>query len=254
MTNDVLDIVARGVPIRFSVANGRLRVWAERFEEIEPELLDLIDALPEGTVLYDVGASVGLFSLYAALQRRCRIFAFEAEAQNYATLELNHYLNRDRLAEPLTTFNVAIADAIGIGRIHTRVYGAGEHGKVLDRAVAQDTREGFDVAHVQTVLKMPLDRLVAECDLPPPQMLKIDGALHTVFIELSELSGGVEVAALERHGLRLTSKVPVVRLRGGVYPGLFNCVFRRCAKGISASSGVRAPCRAAGRNDAYRSR
>jgi hypothetical protein len=143
---------------------------------------------------------------------------------------------------------------------------------VLDRAVAQDTREGFDVAHVQTVLKMPLDRLVAECDLPPPQMLKIDvdgaegavlagaattlrqGALHTVFIELSELSGGVEVAALERHGLRLTSKVPVVRLRGGVYPGLFNCVFRRCAKGISASSGVRAPCRAAGRNDAYRSR
>jgi FkbM family methyltransferase len=245
VTNDVLDIVARGVPIRVSVANGRLRVWAERFEEIEPELLDLIDALPEGTVLYDVGASIGLFSLYAALQRRCRIFAFEAEAQNYATLELNHYLNRDRLAEPLTTFNVAIAAAIGVGRIHTRVYGAGEHGKVLDRAVAQDTREGFDVAHVQTVLKMPLDRLVAECDLPPPQMLKIDvdgtedavlagaattlrqAALHTVFIELTELSGGVEVAALERHGLRLAAKVPVVRLRGGVYPGLFNCVFRR---------------------------
>jgi FkbM family methyltransferase len=245
VTNDVLDIVARGVPIRFSVANGRLRVWAERFEEIEPELLDLIDALPEGTVLYDVGASIGLFSLYAALQRRCRIFAFEAEAQNYATLELNHYLNRDRLAEPLTTFNAAIAAAIGVGRIHTRVYGAGEHGKVLDRAVAQDTREGFDVAHVQTVLKMPLDRLVAECDLPPPQMLKIDvdgtedavlagaattlrqAALHTVFIELTELSGGVEVASLERHGLRLAAKVPVVRLRGGVYPGLFNCVFRR---------------------------
>ncbi len=245
MTNDVLDIVARGVPIRFSVANGRLRVWAERFEEIEPELLDLIDALPGGTVLYDVGASIGLFSLYAALQRRCRIFAFEAEAQNYATLELNHYLNRDRLAEPLTAFNVAIADTIGVGRIHTRVYGAGEHGKVLDRAVAQDTREGFDVAHVQTVLKMPLDRLIAECDLPPPQVLKIDvdgaegevlagaaatlrqGALHTVFIELSDLSGGVEVAALEGHGFRLAAKVPVVRLRGGVYPGLFNCVFRR---------------------------
>lgn len=245
MTNDDLDIVARGVPIRFSVANGRLRVWAERFEEIEPELLDLIDTLPEGTVLYDVGASIGLFSLYAALQRRCRIFAFEAEAQNYATLELNHYLNRDRLAEPLTTFNLAIADATGIGRIHTRTHGAGEHGKVLDRAVAQDTRESFDVAHVQTVLKMPLDRLIAECDLPPPQMLKIDvdgaegavlagaattlrqRALHTIFIELSELSSGAEVAALERHGFRLEAKVPVVRLRGGVYPDLFNCVFRR---------------------------
>jgi hypothetical protein len=51
--------------------------------------------------------------------------------------------------------------------------------------------------------------------------------LHTVFIELSELSGGAEVAALERHGFRLEAKVPVMRLRGGVYPDLFNCVFCR---------------------------
>lgn len=245
MTTDVLEIDARGVPIRFSVANGRLRVWAERFTEIEPELLDLIDGLAEGTVLYDIGASIGLFSLYAALKRRCRVVAFEAEAQNYATLELNHFLNRDRLAEPLTALNLALADGAGLGRIHTRVYGAGEHGKVLDRAVTQDTKEDFAAAHVQTVLKMPLDQVVATCGLPPPEVLKIDvdgaeeavlaGAkatldapgLHTVFIELSERAGGMEAAVLAGHGFRLAEKVPVVRLRGGVYPDLFNCVFRR---------------------------
>jgi FkbM family methyltransferase len=240
-----MDIAARGVSILFSVANGRLRVWAERFEQIEPELLDLIDSLPQGTVFYDIGASIGLFALYAAQKRGCRVFAFEAEAQNYATLELNHFLNRDRLPAPLTAFNLALADEMGIGRIHIRAYGAGEHGKVLDQAVAQDTKKDFASAHVQTVLKMPLDRMIAELGLPVPEVVKIDvdgteaavltgaeqtlanPALRTVFIELSDLSQTGEAGILARHGFRLDAKVPVVRLSGGIYPGLFNCVYRR---------------------------
>jgi FkbM family methyltransferase len=245
MKSEVLDIAARGVHIRFHVGNGRLRVWAERFEEIEPELLDVIDALDEGAVLYDIGASIGLFSLYAAIKRCCRVFAFEAEAQNYATLEFNHFLNRDRLAVPLTAINVALADAPGLGHIHTRSYGAGEHGKILDQAVTQDTKEAFVAAHVQGVIKQPLDALVSLCSLPPPNMLKIDvdgaeaavlagadrtlGAptLRTIFIELSERIPGTEAETLARYGFALVAKVPVVRLSGGHYPDLYNCVFRR---------------------------
>jgi len=32
--DDILNIDARGIPMRFSATNGRLRVWATRFEEI----------------------------------------------------------------------------------------------------------------------------------------------------------------------------------------------------------------------------
>jgi FkbM family methyltransferase len=245
MNSNILDIAARGVNIRFHVGNGRLRVWAERFEEIEPELLDLIDSLPNGTVLYDVGASIGLFSLYAAIKRGCRVVAFEAEAQNYAMLEMNHFINRARLPQPLTALNVALSDSAGLGAIYTRVYGAGEHGKTLDKAVAQDTKEGFEPVHVQAVLKQTLDGLIATCGLALPQVLKVDvdgaeaavlrGAvatlrspsLHTVFIELTERSDADEAAILRAHGFSLTAKVPVVRLRGGHYPDLYNCIFRR---------------------------
>src|ERR1700744_4323948 len=103
MMAEIMDVAVRGIVIRFAVSNPRLRVWAERFEEIEPELLDLIDGMPEHTVFYDLGASIGLFSLYAALQRQARVYAFEAEAQNYATLELNHFLNRAALREPFSS-------------------------------------------------------------------------------------------------------------------------------------------------------
>jgi FkbM family methyltransferase len=245
MTTDVFEADIRGHLIRFAASNPRLRVWAERFEEIEPELLDLLDGLPERVVFYDCGASIGHFSVYAAVARRARVFAFEPEAQNYATLELNHYLNRARLAEPLASFNLALSDSVGIGRIYTRVFGAGEHVKILDTPETQDAKERFDPAHVQTVLKQPLDRLIADYGLPQPEFLKIDvdgaeaavlrgagrtladPALRTVFIEIAERSATDEAAMLAHHGFALAAKIPVVRLRGGVYPDLFNCIFRR---------------------------
>jgi FkbM family methyltransferase len=242
---ETMDVAVRGITIRFAVQNPRLRVWAERFEEIEPELLDLIDQMPARTVFFDLGASIGLFSLYAALRRRAHVYAFEPEAQNYATLELNHFLNRQALGEPLNSFNVAVGESAGVGRIHTRVYGAGEHVKILDQPVTQDTKEAFEPAHIQTVLKMPLDRLISEFCLPQPEVMKIDvdgsegavlaGAratiqnpvLNTVFIELTDRTQAEEANFLVQNGFRLAAKIPVARLRGGVYPDLFNCTFRR---------------------------
>jgi FkbM family methyltransferase len=244
MKIDTMDVSVRGIEMRFAVSNPRLRIWAEHFEKIEPELLDLIDQMAECTVFYDLGASIGQFSLYAAL-RRARVYAFEPEAQNYATLELNHFLNRHSLQEPLNSFNLAIGESAGIGLIHTRVYGAGEHVKILGKPQTQDTKEVFEPAHVQTVLKITLDALIREYGLPPPTVMKIDvdgaeaavlagaqatlinPALNTIFIELTDRTHTGESEMLLRHGFRLAAKVPVVRLRGGFYPDLFNCIFRR---------------------------
>jgi FkbM family methyltransferase len=235
----------RGVPLTFSTTNGRLGVWANRFEEVEPELLDLIDRLIPGTVFYDIGASIGLFSLYAAIRASATVVCLEPESQNYGTLELNHFLNRNNLKAPFYSFNVAAAAEQGLGFIHTRAYGAGEHGKILDRAIAQDTRSQFEVEHVQSILKMTLDGLIATCGLPDPEVLKIDvdgaeeavlrGAtralssrtLHTVFIEVTDLSTTQEISILKHAGFEETHRSPVVRLRGGFYEGLYNCVFER---------------------------
>lgn len=243
--NNIIDITSRGIPLRFLATNGRLGVWARRFDEIEPELLDLIDSLPRQTTFYDIGASIGLFSLYAAKRMGGTVCAFEAEAQNYSVLEYNHFLNREDLGGTLIALNVALSDDAGLGSLHTRKYGAGEHGKTLDRAITQDTKQDFVPEHVQSVLKMPLDELVERCGLPVPNVIKIDvdgaetsvlrGAqrtlareeLHTVFIELSSLSRTTEDEILAAHGFAQTKQVPVVRLSGGFYPDLHNCVFTR---------------------------
>lgn len=247
LLDDAVRIEIRGAPIWQYVPTRRLAYTAQHAESVEPELLDWIEAFPDGAVFYDLGASNGLFSLYAAIRARARVVAFEPEAQNYATLEINRYLNRDAMPHPIIALNLAISDSRGLGRIYCRRYMAGEHNKILDLPALRDTGEGFEPEHVQCVAKYPLDEALRELGLPKPRYLKIDvdgaeldvlhgarevlrdPALEGVFIEIHEpeAAGRTVVDALVQSGLRPQARIPVVHPRGGTYPGLYNYTFSR---------------------------
>lgn len=241
-TRRVARVSARGRELRLDVSNGRLEVWANRFEETEPELLDFLDALPADAVYFDVGASIGHFALYAALRVKT-VVAFEPEALNFAAASLNHFLNRDGVVGAFSVFNVAVSDTRGMNHLAIGLYGAGEHTKSLAGRVRTDTA---GEAHRQPVLTLPLDELVEGFGLPRPTHLKIDvdgaearvlaGAaglladprLAQVFIELEDGDLARDCTArLTGAGFRLAASHPVRRLSGGVYPGLTNCVFAR---------------------------
>ena len=72
-------------------------LWrAETYETKEPDTIEWIDSFfREGDVIYDIGANIGQYSLYAAkkLKGNCRILAFEPEALNYSKLNKNIVLN-----------------------------------------------------------------------------------------------------------------------------------------------------------------
>ena len=236
----------RGLEFELSASNERLRCWSQFFDNIEPELLDWIDSFESESVYFDLGASIGHFSIYAAIRRRAHVICFEPEAQNYATLELNHFFNRARLSHPLSVFNVALADSKAITSLVVGHYGAGEHQKSLS-GFTRSSGESDATSHRQTVLCYPLDTLRAEFNLPQPRYIKIDvdgselgvvnGARRTLehkdcwelFIELDENEESVEKlqALIADIGFKLTQKVKVRRGRGGYCEGLFNCVFTR---------------------------
>src|SRR5258705_7414799 len=68
LVENTLAIEVRGVQMTHYVGNSRLRVWAENMERIEPEILDWIDGFEPDSVFFDLGASTGLFSIYAAVK------------------------------------------------------------------------------------------------------------------------------------------------------------------------------------------
>ena len=63
-------------------------------ERSEPETFQWIrEYLKSEETLWDIGANVGMFSLYAAMGKDNRVLAIEPSAESYATLNANIRLN-----------------------------------------------------------------------------------------------------------------------------------------------------------------
>ena len=60
----------------------------------EPETFEWIrQSIKENDVLWDIGANIGVFSLYAALEKKNTVLSIEPSAESYATLNANIRLN-----------------------------------------------------------------------------------------------------------------------------------------------------------------
>jgi len=87
---------------------NELTLWrAQTLFTKEPETIEWINGFSEGDIMFDVGANVGLYSIYAG-SRGIRVHAFEPEAQNFALLNRNIVLNN--LTNSVTAYPVGIAD------------------------------------------------------------------------------------------------------------------------------------------------
>lgn len=76
--------------IKFSLRNfsKNCRFRANTFSYKEPDTLDWIDTIHKDTTFLDIGANIGIYSLYASFKTN-RIFSFEPDALNYSLLNLN---------------------------------------------------------------------------------------------------------------------------------------------------------------------
>src|SRR5436309_16083122 len=103
---------ARG-PIRFFCPSPLLVSRAEHLLTKEPDTIRWIDGFPEQCVFWDVGANVGVFSLYAAARRGVSVLSFEPLAANFHVLSRNIQLND--FADRITAYCVAFCDATKLG-------------------------------------------------------------------------------------------------------------------------------------------
>lgn len=72
----------------------------ETFWDKEPETIAWIDDMQPGEVLYDVGANIGIYTLYAA-SRGVQVVAFEPVLENYVRLVQNIELNGFKNVVPI---------------------------------------------------------------------------------------------------------------------------------------------------------
>lgn len=130
----------------------------------QPATIEWIDGFRPDSILWDIGANVGVYSLYAA-RRGSRVVAFEPAAINYFLLAANCEVNGlDRQVDCLL---------VGLGRDK-----AVERMEVSQFAGAQSFsfKEKQDRAYPgrQAALVLSMDHLVEEYGLACPNYIKID--------------------------------------------------------------------------------
>lgn len=149
-------------------ARSALELWRCRtYESKEPETLDWIDGFSGQDILFDVGANIGLYSLYAGA-RGHRVFSFEPEGQNFAGLTNNVMSNG---LDRVTPYCMALADKECIDLLYVTSTNPGDsqHNLGAKNPIFQRECSG-----TQGVFASTLDRLCSEHGLPIPQHIKID--------------------------------------------------------------------------------
>lgn len=205
----------------------------------EPETLAWIDSFDRGAVFFDIGANVGVFSLYAALQRGCDVYAFEPEAQNYACLNRNVMLNG--LGRRVKALNIGLHDATRLDFLNLHDLRSG--GALHALGEPRDWRGNrFEPKFEQAVLAFSLDDFVGRFGVPAPAHIKLDvdgneqkiieggrrvfsdPAMRSLMIEINENDAAL-FALIESCGLTLTSKTAPSAPVG--YRDTYNAVFSR---------------------------
>ena len=94
MKKKIRLIVHQNIELKFFVPDN-LNDWrALTFASKEPETLAWIDTFENSSVFWDVGANIGLYSIYAAQKKSCKVVAIEPSIFNLEILAKNIALNK----------------------------------------------------------------------------------------------------------------------------------------------------------------
>ncbi|OGQ55224.1 MAG: methyltransferase [Deltaproteobacteria bacterium RIFCSPLOWO2_02_FULL_53_8] len=176
----------RGLSLIFSIPNALNQYRADSFSSKEPETLEWIDGIPNGSIIWDIGANVGLYSCYSAKQRGCRVFAFEPSVFNLELLARNIFLNG--LAEQITIVPLPLSDMLAVNKLNMT---STEWGGALS-TFGQEY--GYDGKTMNKVFEFPTIGIsmvdaVEFLKIPQPDYIKmdVDGIEHLI------LKGGMPV-------------------------------------------------------------
>lgn len=186
------EVAHRGQSMRFATTGKSSVKRVRSLFEKEPITLAWIDSFAPGQVVYDVGANVGMYTIYGAMIGQAQVYAFEPEALNYAELNKNIYLNG--LHGQVMAYCLALSDIDKTDRLLLSDFGLGisyhdfeENSWTEDKTFAPDWTVTRHDRKPQGCIGRRLDSLIDD-GLPFPDHIKIDvdGLEHRVIAGMAE--------------------------------------------------------------------
>ena len=219
-----------------------LNLWrAETYLTKEPDMIEWLDSFDANCTLLDIGANIGLYSVYAAKKGIKKVISIEPESQNYSLLNKNIYLNN--LSHKITALNIGFSDHDGLETLFIPKFEAGNALNNLGESIDWK-KEKFQSDFQQSVISFSMDSFLSKFPDLFPTHIKIDvdgierkiieGGKNTLkdsrvkqlFIEMNtELKDDMEIIEVMKEcGFRVKSKRNVMPL-GTTFGLVCNYIF-----------------------------
>jgi len=200
-----------GHALRFASGNRRTNNRSDTFVSKEPDTLRWIDELSADSVLWDIGANVGVYTVYAAVARRVRTIAFEPSPFNLEFLARNVKLND--IQDLVTVVPIALTDHTRPAALFMHTTEGGTGANTFGERYGHAGAPMLDPWPFPTV-GITADEAVTALCLPPPTHMKIDvdGIEGLIVSGATRILGGVKSVLVERPGFAEGAELVAARL------------------------------------------
>ena len=223
---------------------GILPEWrAQTFLTKDTEIIEWLESFRKDAVFWDVGANIGTYTLYAALNG-AKVYAFEPSANNYYLMARNIEINK--MDDRISALCLAFDDKTNLDSFYM---GNTELGGAFNSfGVALDWEgKDFQPSFKQAMLGFSIDDFIQRFNPLFPSYIKIDvdgiedkilAGMQKTLKDRRLLSMNIELNTqhpsyaklkkiIEDAGLTLTTKSHSKELDNGPYAGVYNHLFVR---------------------------
>jgi len=229
----------------FFYCPGRLSEWRARtLLTKEPETIEWINTFNNMDVLWDIGANIGVYSLYAAL-KGLYVLAIEPSPGNYYLLNRNIEINK--MDNRVSALCIALNDQTKLDSFYMSNTVLGGASSSFAEAIDWQGNP-FTPSFKQAMIGFSIDDFIEQFNPPFPNHIKIDvdgienkiinGAKSTlsdkrvksILIELdteSEDYCNEVIKTIEQSGMRFFKKKHAPEFDNSKYSTIFNHIFIR---------------------------
>ena len=194
--NQSRKISHNGISMQFFIPNALNRYRVKTFSTKEPETLAWIELFDKESVFWDVGANIGLYSIYAAKHNNAEVYSFEPSVFNLELLAKN--INSNGLSNKIKIFPLALSNHSGFNlfKMNNPIWGGAlsTFGEDYDQ-----NGKSFNATFEYTMSGITADKAVELLSAPKPDHIKIDvdGIEHLVLEGCSNILKTVKSVLIE---------------------------------------------------------
>ena len=157
--------------IKYSIHNETTLWRAQSLFTKEPITISWIRSFDDNSVFYDIGANVGMYSVFCAAINKNKVYSFEPESSNFQVLMENILLNN--LNKHISPFPIGISNETELTSLYLSSYEKGGSHHMLKESLDHNL-EKKNSNFKQGIFSTTINDLIQKWNFPIPNYLKID--------------------------------------------------------------------------------